>query len=124
MFLLTYILGTAIEENPKRFWSYIKQLKNEDPGVADFKVDGRIISDGNTKSELLSKQFSSVFTDENPNNIPPVGLDPKPSIGTIIITIPGVIKQLQSLKPHKASGPDEISPWFLKEYATEIGPML
>lgn len=76
------------------------------------------------KSELLSKQFSSVFTDENPNNIPPVGLDPKPSIGTIIITIPGVIKQLQSLKPHKASGPDEIPPWFLKEYAMEIGAML
>jgi hypothetical protein len=65
-----------------------------------------------------------VFIDENPNNIPPVGLDPKPSIGTIIITIPGVIKQLQSLKPHKASGPDEIPPWFLKEYGTEIGPML
>ena len=123
----TYIsdfLGTAIEENPKRLWSYIKQLKNEDPGVADFKVDGRIISDGNLKSELLSRQFSSVFTDENSNNIPLVGLDPKPSIGTIIITIPGVIKQLQSLKPYKASGPDEIPPWFLKEYATEIDPML
>ena len=119
----TYIsdfLGTAIEENPKRFWSYIKQLKNEDPGVADFKVDGRIISDGNLKSELLSKQFSSVFTDENPNNIPPVGLDPKPSIGTIIITIPGVIKQLQSLKPHKASGPDEIPRGFLKNMQRKL----
>ena len=72
----------------------------------------------------MSKQFSSAFTDENPNNILPVGLDPKPNIGTIIITIPGVIKQLQSLKRYKASGPDEIPPWFLKEYATEIGPML
>ena len=26
-------LGEAIEENPKRFWSYIKQLKKEEPGV-------------------------------------------------------------------------------------------
>ena len=26
-------LGEAIEENPKRFWSHIKQLKKEEPGV-------------------------------------------------------------------------------------------
>ena len=26
-------LGEAIEENPKRFWSYIKQLKKEEPGI-------------------------------------------------------------------------------------------
>ena len=38
------LLGNAIEENPKHFWSYIKQLKNDNPGVADFKVDGRIIA--------------------------------------------------------------------------------
>jgi len=38
--------------------------------------------------------------------------------------IPGVIKQLQSLKPNEASGPDEILPWFLKDYAWEIGPIL
>lgn len=39
------------------------------------------------------------------------------------ITIPAVIKQLQSLKPHKASGPDEIPLWFLRDYAVDIGPM-
>ena len=40
------------------------------------------------------------------------------------MTLPGVIKQLTSLKPNKASGPDQIPPWFLKEYAHEIGPIL
>ena len=55
-------LELAIVENPKRFWSYIKELKNDDPGVADFKVHGKIISDGNLKAELLSNHFSSVFT--------------------------------------------------------------
>jgi hypothetical protein len=81
----------CIEENPKRFWSYIKQLKNDDPGVADFKV-------GNLKSEILSEQFSSVFTDENLTDIPSVGLDPKRGIGAITVTIPGVIKQLTCSK--------------------------
>ena len=40
------------------------------------------------------------------------------------MTLPGVIKQLTLLKPNKASGPDQIPPWFLKEYAHEIGPIL
>ena len=117
-------LGDAIEENPKCFWSYIKQLKNDDPGVADFNIDNRIISDGKAKSELLSEQFSSVFTVEDLTDIPVAGRDPKPGISGLTVTIPGVIKQLQSLKPNKASGPDGIPPWFLKEYAAEIGPML
>ena len=78
-----------------------------------------------TKSELLSKHiFSSVFTDKDHTDIPVVGDDPKPSIAALIVTVPGTIKQLQSLKPHKATGPDEIPPWFLKEHAVKIGPML
>ena len=40
------------------------------------------------------------------------------------MTLQGVIKQLTSLKPNKASGLDQIPPWFLKEYALEIGPIL
>lgn len=32
--------------------------------------------------------------------------------------------QLTSLKRFKACGPDAIPPWFLKEYATEIAPIL
>jgi len=86
----TYIsdfLGDTIKENPKRFWSYIKQLKNVDPGVSDFKVDGKIVSDGRMKSEILGKQFSSVFTNEDPTTIPAVGTGPKPSIDPLIVTI-------------------------------------
>ena len=116
-------LGDAIEENPKRFWSYIKQLKNDHPGVADFKIYNRIISDGKAKSELLSEQFSSVFTVEDLTDIPVASRDPKPGISSLTVTIPGVVKQLQSLKPNKASGPDGIPPWFLKEYAAETGPI-
>ena len=37
-------LGESIKENPKRFWSFVKHLKKDDPGVADFKVDGQIIT--------------------------------------------------------------------------------
>ena len=101
----------------------IKQLKNDDPGVADFEVDGRIICDWNLKSELLSDQFSSVFTNEDRTNIPVFGTNPKPGISTIIVTSQRVIKQLRPLKPNKASGHGEIPPCFFKAYAAEIVPI-
>ena len=56
-----------------------------------------------------------MFRNEDPTSIPAVGTEPKPAIGPLIVTIPGVIKQLQPLKPNKASGSDEIPPWFLRE---------
>ena len=117
-------LGESIKENPKRFWSFVKHLKKDDPGVADFKVDGQIICDGVMKSDLLNKQFSNVYTKEDLASIPAVGHSPKPTIGSLTVTLPGVIKQLTSLKPNKAIEPDQIPPWFLKEYAHEIGPIL
>ena len=75
------------------------------------------------KSDLLNKKFSDVYTKENLTSMPAVGDSPKPTLGSLVVTLPGVIKQLTSLKPNKASGPDEIPPWFLKEYAHEIGPI-
>ncbi|KAK2547515.1 hypothetical protein P5673_032476 [Acropora cervicornis] len=107
-------LGDLIKDNPKRFWSFIKHLKKDDPCVADFKVDGQIISDSGTKSDLVKKQFSNVYTREDLASIPAVGHSPKPTIGSLIVTLPGVIEQLTSLKPNKASGPHQIPPWFLK----------
>ena len=42
----------------------------------------------------------------------------------IVITISGVLKLLQNLKPNKASGPDNIPAKFLKENAEELAPAL
>ena len=82
-------LGESIKDNPKRFCSFIKHLKKDDPCVADFKVDGQIISDSETKSDLANKQFSNVYTKEDLASIPAVGHSPKPTIGSLIVTLPG-----------------------------------
>ena len=36
-------LSEAIKDNPKRFWSYVKRLKQENSGIADFEVDGKVV---------------------------------------------------------------------------------
>ena len=89
--------------------------------LAFFLLDSRL---SHPKSEILKEQFSSVFTEENLDNIPDVGKTPTLSMSSIKITVNGVIKQLKSLKPNKACGPDEIPPWFFKENVEEISPVL
>ena len=68
----------------------------------------------------LNSQFSRVFTKEDLENIPEMGSDPTPGLGPLIISDQGVLKQLSSLNPNKACGPDQIPPWFLKTFAADI----
>ena len=56
----TYIrdtLGSAIQEEPKRFWSFIKELKQENSGVADLEKGGKIVSNVRDKANILNEQF-------------------------------------------------------------------
>ena len=63
-------------------------------------------------------------TQEDLSNIPDIGYDRIPAIDSLSITTNGVAKQLSLLKSNKASGPDAILLWFLKEHAAEIAPIL
>ena len=67
------------------------------------------------KVEVLNSQFSSVFNNDETEDIPDPGENPIPTIGTITIITSGIEKQLSGLKADKANGPDGISPWFLNE---------
>ena len=87
-------------------------------------MNNDLIGDAGLKSEVLSKQFASVFTTENIENILSPGGSPMPTIVNIVITVKGVEKQQASLDPKKASGPDGIPSWFLKENARQIAPIL
>ncbi len=42
----------------------------------------------------------------------------------IVITVPGVVKLLQSINPKKAIGPDLVPSSILKDYAEILGPVL
>ena len=65
-----------------------------------------------------------MFTKEDLQNIPEMGSDPTPGLGSFIISEQGVLKQLSSSNPNMACGPDQIPSWFLKTFAGDIAPIL
>ena len=60
----------------KRFWGFIKSLKNDSCGVAPLRDDGVLKSNPKEKAEVLNKQFSSVFTNDTNSSYPDLGNSP------------------------------------------------
>ena len=69
-----YINNTIAEafdtNDTKPFWKFIKAQRKDTTGVAPLKRGGKLFSDGQTKADILNRQFSSVFTREDFCNIP------------------------------------------------------
>ena len=111
-------------DNSKKLYSFIKGKKCESSGIAPLKKDGIAHSDPRIKATILNNQFSSVFSEENPTNLPSMGKSLFPDMHTFTVDKEGVRKLLHGLNPHKAEGPDHIPTRFLKEFATELSPVM
>ena len=109
----------------KRFWSYIKSLRKDTTGVAPLKDSGRLFNAPKDKAEILSRQYQSVYTQEDQDSpVPePEGV-PYPCMKDFTVTEEGVEKLLHKSNPHKASGPDMIPARLLKECSKDLAPLL
>ena len=65
-----------------------------------------------------------MYTQEDHTNIPHKGPSPYSAMQNITITENGVYKLLRNIKPHKATGPDNIQARYLKELALELTPTI
>lgn len=87
-------------ENPKKFWSFIKSIKQEVSGVAPLRNTGGIItSDPQAKANILNDQFKSVFTTEDTSHAPDKGPIPFLAMNSVSINPRGVSKLLGNLQP-------------------------
>ncbi len=107
----------------KRFWTYIKHCKSTNNNISPLKEDNLLYSESTKKAEILNNQFKSVFTQDN-DKLPPPPTPEYPVMSDISINVNGIYKLLCNLNPHKAAGPDTISPRVLKELAKEVAPCL
>ena len=99
-------------------------MKTENIGIPTLRSANKLCTSNKDKAEALNRQFKSVFTSEPPTNIPSKGDSPYVQIPSLSIETAGVEKQLSSLNPSKASGPDELPPRLLKTVAHELAPAL
>ena len=119
------IISPDSTANPKRFWGFINSKNKDSTGVAPLKSnDGLTYSDPTSKANILNNQFSSVFNSNEPDhNIKPMGDNSFPDINTINISENGVLKLLQGLQIHKATGPDGLPARLLKGVGAYIAPV-
>ncbi|KAG6460286.1 hypothetical protein O3G_MSEX011890 [Manduca sexta] len=106
----------SIRSNPKKIWSYIKQLRGGSsifPGK--MYLDGRSAESGDEICNLFATHFSSVYTPTDISNITDLGdRFPQFSLGHIRINERSIGKILKSLDVSKGPGPDGIPPLFIK----------
>ena len=118
------ILDPEEDTGGKRLWSFLKARRQEHSGVATLKSATGLVRSSRDKAQVLNNQFSSVFTNEDTQNLPTMGVSPHPTMPDIVVNQDGVTKLLQRLKPQKAAGPDELPARFLKECALSLSPLL
>ena len=73
---------------------------------------------------LNLSQFTSVFTKEDLSTVPELNSTDHPSVHPIVVSRKGVLKLLQDINPHKATGPDDIPGRLLKTLSGEVVDIL
>ena len=116
-------IASKIKENPRAFFSYVrgKQKVKDSVGPLLDSDSGNTINDSQEMSRVLNSYFSSVFTQENLDNIDDlvVGV-PHISIEDMVCTPDLVKEKLLKLNSSKAPGPDGVYPFILKSFADQL----
>ena len=108
------------QKNPKAFWRYCRSQMKTRATVGNLRrPDGKLTRTNKEKVDTLNEFFSSVFTQENLNDIPSLEhRDYEAPLSTIRITEEDVLKKLRKLKKNKSDGPDGFHPRVLSECAS------
>ena len=108
----------------KKFWTYIKSKRKGNVGISSLNSENTEITDNKAKVEILSNQFKAVFADKDADKIPDMDSSGISDIHPLEFQTKGIVSLLRNITTKKASGPDGISCWVLKEAAEEIAPFL
>jgi hypothetical protein len=116
-----YINNTAegLTENPKRFWTLLKDRTKSKTGPSMLVKDGAEETDTEKMCQTFNNYFSSVFNDKQ-YDIPDIAKTEDPALNCITFTKHDITKELNNLNTSKAPGPDGVSTRVLKECRTEL----
>ena len=115
-----------LRRDPLYFWRIFKEKKSNSTLIPnEMNLNKEKAVGGQKICNLFSKHFQSVYnlgqsTSSFTVQTSSTTIDNKLSFGQIIVDEEIVLKQLQSINIHKPSGPDGLSPLFLKKCALNL----
>ena len=112
-------VADCFESNPHKWWSSMKNIAGlgAAKNVSTVLYNGQSYS-GSALANLFNDRFVAVGSTLPSFSWSPIAVDDVPS--DFFISIDEVEKALISVKSHSAAGPDEISPWFLRENSASL----
>ena len=110
-------IAENIKENPKSFWSFIKEQTSVKSGIGGLQNEqGQKTNDDTEKCEILNNFFTPVFTNEQ-SDPPKFEMKEDNNVSEIIVTKEKVLKLLKGVNSSKSAGADGIYTRFIKEAA-------
>ena len=101
--------------------TYIRSRTKNKSGVGPLKVGDRTVTEEQEMAETLNGYFSSVFHQEEDEEVPQAELREARARCRNAQFRPSAIKKIiRGLKPKSAPGPDNITPRVLKELVEEV----
>jgi exonuclease III len=110
---------------PKRFWSYIKS-NSKSRGLPSFlyNTNNDKIDNFTGMANIFNNFFQSIFSTKQDLPLPNITEHEDQLLNEITVTEEEVLKELKTLNPTKAPGPDNIPTKVIKECASELTPSI
>ena len=109
---------SKIKDNPRYFYQYARSKSTVKTAVGPFiNAENQLIFDSKEKSDILQKQYTSVYSSEgyNPSIIEDISRKPGlKSLTTIEVTEENIEAAINTLNTTSASGPDGVPAILLK----------
>jgi hypothetical protein len=117
-------LAKDLSSNPKQFWGFLKSKSKSKPLPNMLKDKGKEYSDPVIKANLFNRFFHSVFNKGDNIKVPIINITADPNLATIQLDEDDVRKNLMTLDPSKAIGPDGLPTKLLKLFADQLAAPL
>ena len=106
--------------NARDFFKYIDNKTSQKQPISYLISNENMVTENEEKANLLSAQYSSVFSDDN-NHIP--ALPPRnlsSVLGNFVVTDQDIVKSIAQMNPSSAPGCDGIHPRIIRELSSRL----